>query len=121
MRLIGGFILHTFANLVALYAATQLVPGFIFTGDFLALLEAAAILALLNAILRPLLRLLFGPLILLTLGLFTIIVNAVMLYLLDILIQPLTIQGYAPLLYATLIIGGVNLIVGFGAKIFSRR
>ena len=52
-----------------------------------------------------------------TFGLFVIIVNAMTLYILDIVSQPLTIQGYLPLIYASLIIGIINFVIGASGKL----
>lgn len=111
--LIRNFIFGTFTNTVALYVATLVVTGFVFQGDLIALAITGAILTVINLLVKPILRLLFGPLILLTLGLFSIVINALTLIILDFFSTPLTIQGYAPLLYGTLIIAAVNLLLSF--------
>jgi putative membrane protein len=116
MKLIGNFIFHIFSNTIALYAAFYYIPGFHFEGDFVAAIIAAGILTLINMFLRPILKLFFGPLIVITFGLFTIVINAITLLILDKLSTPLTIEGYVPLLWGALLIGVVNLIVGFSAK-----
>lgn len=121
MRFIGGLIFRVFSNAVALLAAAYFVQGFIFSGNFVDLLVAAAIFTVANTLLQPILKLLLGPLILLTFGLFIIIINAVILYVLDIFTEPLIIEGYLPLLLATLIIGIVNILINFSAKFFYRK
>lgn len=69
-------------NAVALYAAIALVPGLqLDNPTWLAYIWLALIFGLVNALVRPLLKLLTCPLILLTLGLFTLVINTVMLYL----------------------------------------
>lgn len=109
-----------FSNVLALGAAVYFVPGFTitppFTVDPVPLLTVAGIFALLNVLVRPLLKLLLGPLILLTFGLGLIVVNMAMLWLLDILSLHITIQGFTTLFFATIIIGLVNLLVGASAK-----
>jgi putative membrane protein len=81
------FILRWAINAVALYAAvaTSLVPGIRMTVDpqsgsntWLSLIWLALIFGLVNALFRPLLKLLTCPLILLTLGLFTLVVNTLL-------------------------------------------
>ena len=66
-------------NAVAAYAAMTLVPGFQIQGNWTAYLWFALILGLANALIAPLLKLLTCPLIVLTLGLFTLVINGVML------------------------------------------
>lgn len=63
----------------ALFLAVSLVPGIRFTGPILQLFVVAAIFGLVNATLKPLLAFLTCPLILLTFGLFTLVINALML------------------------------------------
>lgn len=111
MKFIGKFLFHIFSNAIALLAAAYLVVGFTFSGTFVAMLVTATILTLINIFIKPLLTLFMGPLILLTLGLFSLVINAITLYILDIFSTPLTIQGYLPLLYGTLIVTIVNVIL----------
>jgi putative membrane protein len=66
---------------VAIFAAVKLLPGLRFDGTWLQLGLVALIFGLLNALVRPVLKFLTCPLIILTLGLFTLIINAVMLLL----------------------------------------
>ncbi len=116
MKFLGRFIIHFFANAVAILAAAYFIPGFSFSGDVTALAIAALILTVINTFIRPILKLLLGPLVILTFGLFTIVINALSLYLLDTLSTAITIQGYLPLLLATLIVSVVNAVVGLTAK-----
>jgi len=75
-------ILRWAINVVGLYAAIALVPGLQPENpDYVAYLGLALIFALVNALVRPILKLLTCPLILLTLGLFTLVINTGLLYL----------------------------------------
>lgn len=74
-------LLRILINAAALWAATQIVPGVRHDGPSTSLLLVALVFGVLNAIVRPILKLLTCPLILLTLGLFTFVINAVMLWL----------------------------------------
>lgn len=76
------FIIRWAINAVALYAAIELVPGVqAQSTDWGAILGLALIFGLVNALISPLLKLLTCPLIILTLGLFTLIINTVIFYL----------------------------------------
>jgi len=79
--------------------------------DLKELLIAATVLTAINLLVRPLLKLILSPVIVLTLGLGVILVNAITLYLLDYLMTSVTIVGLLPLLYATLIVSAVNLVI----------
>jgi putative membrane protein len=68
-------------NAAALWAATRLVSGISFDGDWRLLLVVALVFGVLNVAVRPILILLTLPLFILTLGLFTFVLNALMLWL----------------------------------------
>ncbi len=76
----------------------------------------AAILTLLNFILKPILTLVLGPVIILTLGLGLILVNARILKILDLFLNNLTIETIPALLYATILIGVVNFVFHTATK-----
>ena len=65
----------------AIFAAVKLLPGIYFRGPWWQLGLVALIFGLLNALVRPVLKLLTCPLIILTLGLFILVINALMLWL----------------------------------------
>lgn len=73
------FLITILGTAASLGVAVWLIDGFDFDGSWWQFLIVAAILALANMIARPILRLLSLPLILLTLGLFLIVVNAIVL------------------------------------------
>ena len=76
------FLIRLAINALALYAAIRIVPGIHGQNTSIwALLGLALIFGVVNALLRPLLKLLTCPLIIVTLGLFTLILNTFMFYL----------------------------------------
>jgi len=75
------FILRLIINGLALYAAAAWVPGIHIKGGWTTLACMALIFGLVNALVRPLVKLLTFPLIILTLGLFVVVINALMLLL----------------------------------------
>ncbi len=78
------FVLRWLINIAGLYLAVLIVPGVqLRNEDFLAFVWLALILGLLNALVRPILKFLTCPLIILTLGLGTLVLNTVMLYILQ--------------------------------------
>jgi putative membrane protein len=64
---------------IAVWLAVQLVDGLRFDGTWIALAGIAAVLAVVNAVVKPVMTVLSFPLIILTLGIFVLVVNAVML------------------------------------------
>ena len=115
--MLAKLIARILINAAALWITAYFIPGVFFEGGIIPLLIAALIFTALNILLKPLFKLLFGPLIILTLGIFTLIINAGILLILDIVSDPLRIEGYLPLLEATLLIGIVNIILNMGKKL----
>lgn len=110
------FIAQILVNGLAILLAAYLVPGFVFGGNILTLLIAGLILGLINFFIRPILRLLTAPLIALTLGLFLIVINMGLLWLLEYLVPELTIIGFWSYFWGVIIISGVNLVFGLSKK-----
>jgi putative membrane protein len=75
------FFVRLLVNAAGLWVATQIVPGVSYSGGWPPFLAVALIFGIINATLRPLTTILTCPLILLTLGLFALIVNGLMLWL----------------------------------------
>jgi putative membrane protein len=75
------FILRWTINAIALFLAVYFVPGINLESGWTSILWLALIFGLINAFLRPLLKLLTCPLIFLTLGLFTLLINTFLFWL----------------------------------------
>lgn len=75
------FLLRLLINAAALWVAVKIVPGITYTGDWLPFLGVALIFGIVNAFIRPIVKLFTLPVILLTLGLFALVVNGLMLWL----------------------------------------
>jgi putative membrane protein len=75
------FFIRLLVNAAALWVATRIVPGVTYEGGLLPFLGVALVFGIINATLRPITKVLTFPLILLTLGLFALVVNGLMLWL----------------------------------------
>jgi putative membrane protein len=73
------FVLRLLVNAAALWVATRLVDGVAFNGDWTTLLVVALVFGVVNAIVKPITKVLTFPLIILTLGLFLLVINGLML------------------------------------------
>ncbi len=109
------FFIRWAINAVALYVAVLIVPGIDFGGKWTGVLWLGLIIGLLNALVRPLLKILTCPLIILTLGLFTIVVNTLILMLANSIGQifnlGLTVDGFWSALLGSLVISIVSVIM----------
>lgn len=108
-------LLRWLINGVALYVAAELVRGIEVRGGWLALAVMALIFGLVNALIRPVLKLLTCPLIILTLGLFTLVINALMLMLASWLGRQLGlgfyVAGFWPAFWGALVISVVSFVL----------
>jgi putative membrane protein len=113
------------AAILGLWLATLFVPGVIIrayptsnffgfplTAQWEILLVLGIVLGILNYFLKPLLKALTLPLEIITLGLFTVVINMALIWLLDMMFDELSIPFFFPLLYTTLIIWGLNIVIG---------
>lgn len=82
-------------NLVSLWATTRIIPGLTYTGGPKSLILGGLAFMLINFLLVPLLRILFLPLNLLTLGLFAWVVNVLALYALTTVVSDFKLVPYA--------------------------
>jgi putative membrane protein len=105
-----GLIVRWLMLTVAIMAAAYLLPGIEVSGVFSAFF-AAVILGILNALLRPLLLLLTLPLNILSLGLFTFVINALMLMMASGVISGFHIAGFWSAVFGSLIIGVVSWLL----------
>lgn len=100
---------------LAIFAAVWLVPGIEFTGPGWQIGVVALVFGLLNALLRPLIYMLTCPLVILTLGMFGLVINAIMLSLTSALADQLSIQfhidGFWPALFGGLVISIVTTLL----------
>jgi putative membrane protein len=97
-------------NALALLVTTYLVKGIQVTGAS-ALFLAAALLGILNVLIRPILIILTLPINILTLGLFTLIINGSMLWFVSQVIKGFIIQGFWPAVIGALIISLVSWVM----------
>jgi putative membrane protein len=114
------FILRWVINAIALFAAVSLVSGINLQGGWTSILWLALIFGLINAFLRPLLKLLTCPLIFLTLGLFTLLINTFLFWLTGQIGQSFgvgfTVDGFWPAFLGGLIVTVVSVIMSLILK-----
>lgn len=110
-----ALLLHWVLNAAALWAAAALVPGLEFSGGVGRLVLVAAVFGVVNTTLRPLLTVLTCPLIIITLGLFTLVINALMLLVTGWLSARwdlgFTVSGFWAAFLGGLVVGVVSLVL----------
>jgi putative membrane protein len=106
-----NFIIKVLVNAAALWVAARFVPGIDLTADIWQILLIALVFGLINTFLKPILKILSLPVIILTLGLFAIIVNVILLAITAGLMDGLTIDGFLPALLGSIVISIVSAIL----------
>ena len=111
-----NFVVRLFVNALALWLAAWLVSGIELSDDFGNVLLVALVFGLLNALLKPILILLSLPFLLLTLGLFALVVNAAMLLITAGLVDSLAVSGFWSAVLGSLVISVVTTVLGGALK-----
>jgi putative membrane protein len=106
-----NFVVRLFVNALALWAAAELLAGVELLGGFADVLWVALVFGLVNAFLKPIVMLLSFPVVFLTLGLFTLVINAGLLLLTDALTDALTVDGFGAAFLGALVVSVVSLIL----------
>ncbi len=117
MRLIFRFIITAASNAIALLLLSVYLTDVSISPDPLAITILSVILAAVNLIIRPFLRLLLSPLIILTAGAASFALSAALLYTLDFASNALTISSMRALLISTVIIWLINFILASSARL----
>lgn len=113
------FIVKAIINAVAIVITAYVVPGINVTQDLVPLFIVGAVITILNMLIKPVLKILSLPFILVTFGLFILVVNAIVLSLAAWLAGPsFNIDGVFPAILGGVVMAIVNMILErvFGTK-----
>ena len=106
-------VLRLLINAAALWVATRVVSGISYTGDWSLLFAEALVFGVLNVVVKPLLILLSLPVVIVTLGLFLLVVNAALLLLTSTISDTLGlgfhVDSFVPALLGGLVVSVVSL------------
>jgi putative membrane protein len=106
-----GFIIKVLITAVAVYVATYIIPG-VHVDSIRTTIIVALVLALLNTFIKPILIILTIPITIVTLGLFLLIINALMVKWSADLVHGFRVDGWWPALLVSLIVSVVSFILG---------
>ena len=107
------FIFRLIIHIVAILIISYLFPRMIRVDGFLAALAAAFLLGIVNAIIRPVLVLLTLPLTLVTLGLFLLVINGLMLWLVSALVRGFQVSGFWGAVLGSILISIVSWVLSW--------
>lgn len=102
-----GFVIRWLINAVALLLISQVIRGIEVDG-VVAVLAAAAVLGIFNAVLRPILLILTLPLTIVTLGLFALVLNGFMLYLVGSVVKGFSVHGFWSAVFGAILLSLVS-------------
>ena len=120
--MIKTIILQTIAGVAGIWLANEFVQNVEFLGSFQTLILCGFVLGLINSFIKPIVNIIALPLRILTFGLFSLVINMGLVWLLDVIFPELIIVGIMPLFYATLIVWLLSLIFSsFGKKSFRKK
>ena len=109
----GKLLFHIISGVLGIFLAAKFVPGVEFSGDYKMLLIVGAVLGLINFFIKPILKAISLPIRILTLGIFTFIINMALVWFLEILFpKELEITGLWPLFLTTIIVSVLNFFFG---------
>ena len=111
-----GIIATVVLNGLAIWIVQILVPGFSVSDGWLTYLLAGLVLGVLNFFIKPLLKILTAPLIIFTLGLFLVVVNMAVVWILDKLMDSIYIADFWTLFIATIALSIVNFLFNMFRK-----
>lgn len=110
-----AFLTRLIVNALALWVATRIVPGVTYTGGVVPILGVALVFGVVNATLRPLLKILTFPIILITLGIFALVINGLMLMLTSALSDALGlgfhVTGFWSAFWGALVVSIVSMLL----------
>jgi len=110
-----AFILRWFVTTIAVFVAAKLIPGITCNG-WEALLGVSLLLGIINAFIRPVLLLLSLPIIIVTLGIFIFVINALLLLLVSKIVPAFSVDGFWSAFFGAIVIS----IVSWALSLFFR-
>jgi len=103
-------IIHWVVSAIAILLAAYFLPGVHVTGIMAALI-LAVVLGIINAVIKPILVLLTLPLSIITLGLFTLVINALLIMLASYIVPGFSIDGFLSALWFGIVLALVHFVV----------
>ncbi len=107
-------IIHWFISAIAIFLASELIPGV--EVSLWGALLLAVVLGLINIFLKPIITILTLPFNILTLGLFSLVVNALLIMLAGFVVPGFTVTGFWPAFFFAILLSLINALFSMGLK-----
>lgn len=106
-----GLIIRILISAVAVYVASLFIPGIRVSGGVGTYLIVAIVLGFLNAFIKPILTILTIPITVITLGLFLLVLNVLMVYLTAYLVSGFAVSGFIAALLFSIVVSIVTALI----------
>ena len=116
-----NFFIRWLANCAGLYIAARIFGLLNYQNSIYVILFGGLVLSILNALIRPLLIIFTLPAIALTLGLFTIVINGIIVFLASLMYKPLQVGSFWSAVLVGLVIGLLNYMVTIAMEALGKR
>lgn len=108
-------VIHWIISAIAIGVAAYLIPG-VHVATVLAALILAVVLGIINAFFKPIINLITLPINIVTLGLFSLVVNALLIMLAGMVVPGFTVDGFWPAFFFAIVLALVSAVLGMMQK-----
>lgn len=109
--MVKKLVIHIIISVLGLFLAIWFVPGVKFSGSNEIVFLAGILLGLVNCFVKPLLKIISFPIRIISFGIFTLILNILLVWIVIDILSPIEIEGLFPLLATTFIIWILSVII----------
>ena len=110
-RQFAQFLIRWGLNIAGLFVAARLLSGVSYQEKTHILILAALVLSIINALIKPIIVIFSLPALLITLGVFSLVINGFMVYLANVVYPPFEVGGFNAAILSGIIIGITNYVV----------
>ena len=105
------FVMRFLATVIAVYLTVNLVPGIIVAGGWTTMLLVALVWSVITMVIRPVLQLLALPITIITLGLFSFVLNALLFWGMEFIVPGFDVTGFIPALLGSIVLSLVSWLI----------
>lgn len=106
-----SFILRILATAAAVYLTVNIVPGILVSGGWITLLLVSLVWSVVIAVIRPVLQILTLPLTVVTLGLFSFVLNALLFWGMELIVPGFDVDGFIPALLGAVVLSIISWFI----------
>lgn len=104
-------LLKFLATAVAVYLTVSIVPGILLTGGWTTILLVSIVWSVITMVIRPVLQLLTLPITIITLGLFSFVLNALLFWGMELIVPGFDVTGFLPALLGSIVLSLISWLI----------